>query len=70
MSLVGVTVTVDAEPPLGVNETIKPEPKNPVPVKVKFPAVAFKIVPLMLSNVGVTVTTFTKAFRLKNFSDL
>ena len=36
MSFVGFTVAVVAEPPLGVNATIKFADKKPVPLKVKF----------------------------------
>ena len=54
MSFVGFTVAVVAEPPLGVNETIKFADKNPVPVNVKFVAVVVILFPAILHNVGGT----------------
>ena len=56
-----MTVTFVAEPPLGVNATIKFADKKPVPLKVKFDVAPFIILPDIASNVGITLTTFTKA---------
>ena len=51
-----------------MNETIKPESKNPVPVNVKFPAKVLIIFPLTLVNSGVTVETLIKAEEVVSYT--
>ena len=53
--------TFVAEPPLGVNATIKFADKKPVPLKVKFDVAPFIILQDIASNVGITSYYFYKS---------
>ena len=62
MSLEGVTVTLTAEPPDGVNETIKFAVRKPVPAKTKFDARELYMLPVTEVRTAGTADTLPNHF--------